>query len=34
MDFGPYRSFWIGKLARALTKRSKENVKEECQGVL
>ena len=34
MNFGPYRSFWIGKLAGALTKRSKGNVKEKCQGVL
>ena len=27
MDFRPYRSFWIGKLARVVTNRSKRNAK-------
>ena len=30
MDFRPYRSFWIGKLARAPKKRSKRNAEKKC----
>ena len=31
MDFRPYRSFWIGKLARTLTKRSKRNAEKNAK---
>ena len=31
MDSRPYRSFWIGKLARTLTKRSKRNAERNAK---